>query len=430
MLLPLKSCMFNAKNNQVQRPNILGCTFALRTSVADAICAGKRIFLLLLLITLITNLYGQQRDYFIWTSDHYRILSEESQSRAETLGWKMEAALTLYNDYLHLDLAGLSSPLNVRIFKDKETFNSYLEDISTEIQADFVLVSFSDLRKNELVCFDTPGKKFNTSLLHQGFIQYLKALAPDTPMWLRTGLAAYLENAAYNPDERRFVWKVNLAWLETLQKIISGEKSSHKLGITELTSLSREAASFRLESFYAQAWGLVHFLIHSPEKKYNRIIWDAVAALNSNTSMVNRKPFSWVPARELKEDFENFILSLKTFNTLIQEGKDYYSAGEYSRAATSFLGAMELNRDNNKSYYYLGLTHYAQKEYDQAEKRYNTALNLGIDPALINYALGVNSFAAKRYTEAEEYLIRARDYDQAVYTEKVEPLLKRLKILK
>ncbi|HEB10539.1 MAG TPA: TolC family protein [Spirochaetales bacterium] len=41
MLLPLKSCVFSAKNNQVQRPNILCWTFTLRTSVADVICAGK-----------------------------------------------------------------------------------------------------------------------------------------------------------------------------------------------------------------------------------------------------------------------------------------------------------------------------------------------------------------------------------------------------
>lgn len=392
----------------------------------------KKIFLPLLLISLITNLYGQEKDYFTWTSDHYRIISYESLARAQALGWKMEAALKHYNDHLHLDLAGFSSPLNVRIFEDKESFNSYLEEISAESQQDFVLVSFSDPRKNELVCYDTPAKKFNTSLLHQGFLQYLKALAPDAPMWLRTGLAAYLENSAYNADteKRCFVWKANLAWLETLQKILSGEKSSHRLGITELTSLSREAAAFRLESFYAQTWGLVHFLIQSPEKKYNRIIWDAVAALNSNTSMVNRKVFSWVPAAGLKKDFEDFILSLKTFNTLIREGKDYYSAGEYSQAETSFLVAMELDRDNSKPYYYLGLIHYTQKKYEQAEKDYKAALNLNIDPALINYALGVNAFAAENYTRAEEYLLKARDYDQAAYTEKVEPLLKRLKLMK
>ena len=44
MLLPLESCAFNrafsAKNYQVQRPNILCWTFALRTSVTDVICAG------------------------------------------------------------------------------------------------------------------------------------------------------------------------------------------------------------------------------------------------------------------------------------------------------------------------------------------------------------------------------------------------------
>jgi hypothetical protein len=40
MLLPLESCTFSEKNYKVQRPNILCWTFALRTSVADVICAG------------------------------------------------------------------------------------------------------------------------------------------------------------------------------------------------------------------------------------------------------------------------------------------------------------------------------------------------------------------------------------------------------
>ena len=54
MLLPLKFCLFSAKNNQVQRPNILCWTFALRTSVADVICAGKKslLFALAVLLTL------------------------------------------------------------------------------------------------------------------------------------------------------------------------------------------------------------------------------------------------------------------------------------------------------------------------------------------------------------------------------------------
>lgn len=41
MLLPIKSCMFSAKNNQVHSPNILCWIFALRTSVLDVICSGQ-----------------------------------------------------------------------------------------------------------------------------------------------------------------------------------------------------------------------------------------------------------------------------------------------------------------------------------------------------------------------------------------------------
>jgi len=40
MLLPSKSCTSSARNNQVQRPNILSYASAFRPSVADVICAG------------------------------------------------------------------------------------------------------------------------------------------------------------------------------------------------------------------------------------------------------------------------------------------------------------------------------------------------------------------------------------------------------
>ncbi len=53
MLLPLKFCVFSAKNNQVQRPNILCWTFALKTSVADVICAGKVKFIWLAFLILL-----------------------------------------------------------------------------------------------------------------------------------------------------------------------------------------------------------------------------------------------------------------------------------------------------------------------------------------------------------------------------------------
>jgi len=59
MLLPLKSCVFNAKKNQVQRLKILYKPFAFRNSVAAVICAGKKIFAYIILFLIFVPLYGE-----------------------------------------------------------------------------------------------------------------------------------------------------------------------------------------------------------------------------------------------------------------------------------------------------------------------------------------------------------------------------------
>ncbi len=61
MLLRLKSCVFSAKSSQVQRPNALRRIFALRSSVVDVICAGKKkkIFFYIILFLIFVPLYGE-----------------------------------------------------------------------------------------------------------------------------------------------------------------------------------------------------------------------------------------------------------------------------------------------------------------------------------------------------------------------------------
>ncbi len=61
MLLPLKFCVVNAKNDQVRRPNRLFGTFAFRTSCATVSCAGKRnnsILPVMLFIFLVLSFSG------------------------------------------------------------------------------------------------------------------------------------------------------------------------------------------------------------------------------------------------------------------------------------------------------------------------------------------------------------------------------------
>lgn len=66
MLLPFKFSVFSAKNNQVQRPNILCWIFALKSLVAEVICAGNRINILLttLLVAIIIGGFSSCNDSF------------------------------------------------------------------------------------------------------------------------------------------------------------------------------------------------------------------------------------------------------------------------------------------------------------------------------------------------------------------------------
>ena len=69
---------------------------------------------------------GQEQSMNTWSSKHYRVLSDSGVTAAMEISRKLEAALSLYNEYLHFDLDLLESPLRVRIFIDKNDYDSYL----------------------------------------------------------------------------------------------------------------------------------------------------------------------------------------------------------------------------------------------------------------------------------------------------------------
>ena len=73
--------------------------------------------------------WAQQPQQFTAETDHYRVVSDTSQSQAEVIAHEMEAALALYNGIFHFDLALLPAKFNVKIFKDEAAFNAYLSSV-------------------------------------------------------------------------------------------------------------------------------------------------------------------------------------------------------------------------------------------------------------------------------------------------------------
>jgi tetratricopeptide (TPR) repeat protein len=370
-----------------------------------------------------------------WSSKHYRVLSDSSITAAMEIARKLEAALSLYNEYLHFDLDALDSQLRVRIFSNKNDYDRYLNRLISETRSDFVYISYRDSNRSELVGFRKEEKDFNPSLLHYGFIQFLSSFVPAAPLWIEEGMATYLEYSQYDPMTESFTWKANFAWLDSLKKLLASEEIMGKLALRDLLLINKEMAQARIEVFYPSAWGLVHFLLQSAERSHNRILWESLAALDSaasleaNSRRVLERAFRWVDMTELQKSFTSYITSLMTFNDLVRLGVDQYGTDELSAARSSFEQALVMRSDNYIPYYYLGLIAYQEKDYELARTFYGRAGEMGIDSALINYALGVNAFADQRYDQAKEYLLKANELDPESYTEKCSSLLQRIEIM-
>jgi hypothetical protein len=392
----------------------------------------KFLFPALLAIAIGVPLSAQDAKLFTAESAHYRVSSETSQSQAEEVSRRMEACLRMYNDIFHFDLSQLPSKMRVRVLKDTASFNAYLTRILSQTRTDFVFVAYSDPEKSELLCFPREEKAFSASLIHQGCIQFLKAFVANPPVWLREGIATALEAAVWDARASSYTPRANFTWLDGLKTIVRGESPEKLIPLTDLFMFTRELAQAQPDVFYAQAWGFIHFLLTSPDKAHNRMLWDAIAAIDAKASLednslaARKRAFSWVSEESLVRDFESYILSLKTAGDWLREGMDAYGKGDLPAADAALSRSVEIEPDNGAAWYYFGLASYSRRDYAKAEELYLKAFQLGVNSGLINYALGVNAFAAGKNDMAAKYLRFAKDADKAAYGDKVDALLKRI----
>jgi hypothetical protein len=370
-----------------------------------------------------TKLYGAE-------SAHYRVSAETSQSQADEIARRMEAALRLANDIFHFDLGRLPAKMRVRLFRDEAAFNAYLKPIAAQTRTDFVFLAYPDPEKSELLCFPRAEKPFSASLIHQAVVQLSRSYIENMPVWMREGVAAYLEASAWDAKTAAYLLRPNLAWLDPLRAAVRGE--TPLIPLADMLMFTREMAQAKLDIFYPEAWGLVHFLATSSDRAHNRILWDAIssldatASLEQNSQAVRTRVFGWLGADRVFQDFTAYVQAMQSSTDLAREGADRYAKGDLAGAEASLLASVDLDPSGTAALYYLGLVAYGRKEYAKAEDWYLRAYEAGASAGLINYALGVNAFAAGMYDTSTKYLKLARDADPAAYAEKVEALLTRL----
>ncbi|HUW41485.1 MAG TPA: hypothetical protein VMV90_10765 [Rectinemataceae bacterium] len=359
-------------------------------------------------------------------SAHYSVISDQGQAQADALSRQMEAYFGLFDSVFHFPAEQLTAKLNVREFKDKAGFDDYLRQIVGDTRDDFVYLHYPTPEKSELLVFPKSEPGFSESLAHQAFVQYIKAYIPNPPLWLREGFAVWFESARWDDAAGKLSFPENLAWLATAKSL---NDKSLLMPLDKLLTIGEDEARSNLDVFYPQAWALVSFLLNSPDKNYNRLLWDSIAALRKDASLEENQTAvasivsTWYGVDKTGKALAAYLAGRKTFAELVAAGVTAYSGKSLDEAAADFGAAAAINKDSFVPQYYLGLIAYAKNDYSTAELRYKSALQLGCDPGITNYALGVNAYAQNRLSDARAYLALAKQSAPDRYAAKVDALL-------
>lgn len=386
-------------------------------------------FALIVLVSI--SVFGQTNTFEIET-DNYHVISEIDGAHAEATADQLEAMLSLYNQQFRFPVEELDAPLRVRVFATKARYDAYLRRLVNESRQGFVYLHYRDVAKSELVGYYTEDSSLEQSMIHQSFVQFLRAFIPHPPLWIREGFAVYYEASVYDPEFGTAIYHENLAWLDTLKEIVQGESTETVIPLDAMLSMTIEEASNNLEAFYPQAWGMVSFLLNAEHTNANRILWDSLSALHpdadlsENIDAVYREAFRWVDQDQLVEDFTAYLDSRRSFRGWITYGIEQYETDEMDAAEQAFVRAIQLREDNYVPYYYLGLINYERQNFGLADFYYQEAIAKGAEEAITLYALGVNAYADNRFEDAVTYLEQTVDTDPS-YREKAEDLLIRIR---
>lgn len=359
-------------------------------------------------------------------SAHYSVASDLGQGQARELSLQLEAYFGLFESVFHFPADRLAAKLNVREFKDKAAFDTYLRQIVGDTRDDFVYLNYQNPERSELLVYPESEPSFSESLAHQAFVQYIKAYIANPPLWLREGFAVWFESARWDAATGKLSFPENLAWLATAKSLAA---KGLFMPLDKLLAISEDEARSNLDVFYPQSWALVSFLVNSPDKSYNRLLWDSIAALKKGASLEENQAAvaslvsTWYGLEATGNALSAYLAGRKTFAELVAAGVTAYSNKSLDAAAANFSAAADMHKDSYIPQYYLGLIAYARNDFGTAELRYKSALKLGCDPAIANYALGVNAYAQNRLSDARNFLVLAKQAAPDRYGAKVDALL-------
>jgi hypothetical protein len=166
----------------------------------------------------------------------------------------------------------------VYVFEHREDFLAYAERLKGPNSLPPGSLGGFDSKTRALVVDGTPDRRDRNELpipdmtlraiLHEGCHQFHDEVIPGMPSWFDEGLAEYFTASRLVKNELR-VGGVDPARFKNLLELLDGTAGSELLPLWRFLDLDRKGffEPSRIQANYAEAWGVVHFLLSSEKGK-------------------------------------------------------------------------------------------------------------------------------------------------------------------
>lgn len=224
---------------------------------------------------------------FVHETDHYRVETDISQTKAEYYGRHLEAIRAFYCEQFGVEAyKETKQKARVLIFDTREGFHSYAK-LTTDDRVESFL-GYYHPRFQQLLLYedrkDVKGTETLRVLYHEGFHQFTHGLIPKMPFWLAEGLAEYYAGSKIESGVVVSRGRLHKGRIRDLKRYLSSRSpiSFNKLMLETPTEFYSGPVAVK----YAQAWSMCHFFCHGSETRLKTLLFRYVRLLKEGKSSV------------------------------------------------------------------------------------------------------------------------------------------------
>lgn len=213
-------------------------------------------------------------------SPHFRVSSNAGEKQAQRIANQFEEIRSVFQTAFNSIRVDFGKPLVIIAVKNEDSMKVLLPDYygaKDRMRPAGMFVPGFD-RTFALLRTDVTGSGENPyhNLYHEYTHGIMRLNFPAMPTWLDEGLAEFYGNTIVESSEIR-LGRINNGQLRVLQK-------SQFIPIQTLMNVDYRSPLYnergRVSVFYAESWGLVHYLMTDPQARKNQILAHFLKALD------------------------------------------------------------------------------------------------------------------------------------------------------